>query len=464
MFDTQTYINRRQALKKNFPQGGILLFLGNIENPINFRDNTYRFRQDSTFLYYFGISAPYLAAIIDLDQDKTIVFGDEMSMDLIVWMGRQQTLEQKSLLSGVNTTLPFNQLKDYLSKAIATNREVHYLPAYQSYNQILLSDLLHTPIKDLKASVSFIKAVVQQRQYKEPQEIEQIEKALAVSVDMHLLAMRMTRPGVKEYEISSAITHLAASRNCELAYPSIVTIHGEILHNHYQQNTLKPGELLLNDSGAEVASGYASDLTRTIPVSDTFSPVQAQVYNIVLESFNQAKAMLKPGTSFKDIHLHASKVLCEGLIDMGIMKGNAQDAVDNHAHTMFFQCGLGHMMGLDVHDMEDLGEQYVGYTDTLKKETQQFGLKSLRLGKELEKGHVVTIEPGIYFIPELISRWSKENKYSEFINYDRLNDFVSFGGIRIEDNFLIESSSYRLLGPELIKTVKDIEQYRADHR
>lgn len=464
MFSTKTYINRREILKNNFPETGLLLFLGNRQSPINFMDNTYRFRQDSTFLYYFGISEPNMAGVMDLDKGETIVFADEMSMDQIVWMGRQETIKQKSLLVGVQDTAPFSSLKDYITKAIAKGREVHYLPAYQSYNQILLSDLLSIPIQNLRSSVAFIKAVVAQREIKQPEEIQQIEQALEVSVDMHLLSMRMARVGVKEYEIASAIAHLAASRNCELAYPSIVTIHGEILHNHYQQNTLAAGQLLLNDSGCEVKSGYASDLTRTIPVSDTFSDVQKQLYNIVLQSFNQAKSMLAPNVAFRDIHLRASRVICEGLIEMGIMKGNAQDAVENHAHTMFFQCGLGHMMGLDVHDMEDLGEQYVGYTPTLKKETQQFGLKSLRLGKELKKGHVVTIEPGIYFIPELIQRWSKDKKYSEFINYDRLNDFVDFGGIRIEDNFLIQDNSYRLLGPELIKTVKEIEQYKRDHR
>lgn len=465
MFSAQTYIHRREVLSQNLSgEKGILLFLGNIENPVNFKDNTYRFRQDSSFLYYFGIQEPNLAAIIDLDQGKTIVFGDEMSMDLIVWMGRQETLKQKSLNAGVQDTMPFSELKNYIAGALSQNRKVHYLPPYQSFNKILLSDLLHQPIAELKASPSFITSVVKQREVKEAQEITEIEKALAVSVDMHLLAMRMARPGVKEYEIVSAIQHLASSRNCEQAYPSIVTIHGEILHNHYKLNTLESGQLLLNDSGAEVPSGYASDLTRTTPVDPRFTPEQADVYNIVLDSFEHAKSMLKPGVEFKSVHLKASEVLAQGLIDMGIMKGNAQDAVANHAHTMFFQCGLGHMMGLDVHDMEDLGEQYVGYTPTMQKETQQFGLKSLRLGKALAPGNVVTVEPGIYFIPELISRWSEQNKYKEFINYDKLETFRNFGGIRIEDNFLVTSDSYRLLGPELIKTVKDIEDYRASFK
>ncbi|MHC5201422.1 aminopeptidase P family protein [Myroides sp. LJL119] len=462
MFSTQTYINRREVLTENLSsEKGILLFLGNIENPINFKDNTYRFRQDSSFIYYFGIQEPNLAAIIDLDKNQTIIFGDEMSMDLIVWMGRQETLKQKSLQVGVTKTLAFNELGNYISLALSENRKVHYLPAYQSFNKILLSDLLHQPISKLTPSQSFITSVVKQREVKEPQEILEIEKALQVSVDMHLLAMRMAKPGVKEYEIVSAIQHLAASRNCEQAYPSIVTVHGEILHNHYKLNTLESGQLLLNDSGAEVASGYASDLTRTIPVDPRFTPEQADVYNIVLNAFETAKSMLKPSVEFKTVHLKAAEVLSQGLIDMGIMKGNAQDAVANHAHTMFFQCGLGHMMGLDVHDMEDLGEQYVGYTPTMQKQTDQFGLKSLRLGKALKQGHVITVEPGIYFIPELITRWSEQQKYKEFINYDKLESFRNFGGIRIEDNFLITQDSYRLLGPELIKTVKEIEDYKA---
>ncbi|WP_158210625.1 aminopeptidase P family protein [Myroides phaeus] len=461
MFNTTTYKNRRAKLADNVQAKGLLLFLGNIENPVNFEDNTYHFRQDSSFLYYFGIQQPHLAAIIDLDENKTIVFGDEMSIDAIVWMGRQETLKEKCAKAGVEETRPFADLYTYLKKAQNAQRSVHYLPPYQSVNKILLSDLLEVPIKQLSPSVPMIKAIVAQREIKEAQEIVEIEKALTVTNEMHLLAMRMSKAGVKEYEIVSAIQNVAGSHNCELAYPSIVTINGGILHNHYKMNTLQSGQLLLNDSGCETAMGYASDLTRTFPVDKKFTAEQRDLYNVVLASFEAAKAELREGTKFKNVHLKAAEILSQGLIDLGFMKGNAQDAVAAHAHTMFFQCGLGHMMGLDVHDMEDLGEQYVGYTADEPKETSIFGLKSLRLGKALKAGHVLTVEPGIYFIPELIEMWEADKKNAEFINYEKVKAFQHFGGIRIEDNFLIQADGYQHLGPELIKTVAEIEDYKA---
>lgn len=462
MFSAQTYQDRRSVLQGKVASG-ILLFLGNIENPVNFEHNPYYFRQDSTFLYYFGIQEPKIAAIIDIDENKTIVFGDELSIDDIVWMGRQETLKEKSLKSAVQETLPYAELSQYLLKAQTSGRKIHYLPPYQSSNKILLSDLLGIKIAELQPSVEMIKAVVKQRSVKEPQEIVQIEQAVNVSNEMHLLAMRIAKPGVKEYEIANAIQHLAGNKECPMSYPPIVTINGGILHNHYRLNTLKNGDLFLNDSGAETAMGYAGDLTRTFPVSNTFSTRQKEIYEIVLNAFENAQRLLRPGILFKDIHLKASQHLVEGLIDLGLMKGNPEEAVKNNAHTLFFQCGLGHMMGLDVHDMEDLGEQYVGYTEEEPKDTQTFGLKSLRLGKSLESGFVVTVEPGIYIIPELIDIWQAENKNADFINYDRVNEYRDFGGVRIEDDFLITSDGYRLLGNGLIKTVEEIENYRTEH-
>ncbi|PUB34773.1 Xaa-Pro aminopeptidase [Elizabethkingia sp. YR214] len=462
MFSPQTYQNRRTVLKDNVANG-ILLFLGNIENPVNFEHNPYYFRQDSTFLYYFGIQEPRIAAIIDIDENKTIIFGDELSIDDIVWMGRQETLKEKSLKSDVQETLPYAELYKYVQKAQALGRKVHYLPPYQSSNKILLGDLLGIKIVELQPSVDLIKAIVKQRSIKEQQEIAQIEEAINVSNEMHLLAMRIARPGVKEYEIANAIQHLAANKECQMSYPPIVTINGGILHNHYRLNTLKSGDLFLNDSGAETSMGYAGDLTRTFPVDNNFTAKQKEMYEIVLNAFNNAQQLLKPGVKFKDIHLKASQYLVEGLIDLGLMKGNPEEAVKNHAHTLFFQCGLGHMMGLDVHDMEDLGEQYIGYTEEEPKDTKTFGLKSLRLGKTLETGFVLTVEPGIYMIPELINIWQAENKNAEFINYDKVNEYRNFGGVRVEDDFLITNEGYRLLGNGLIKTVDEIEDYRTQH-
>jgi len=460
MFSTQTYLKRREKLIQQVEDTGLLLFLSNGENPINFEDNTYRFRQDSTFLYYFGIQQPHIAAVVDLDANKTLIFGDELSMDALVWMGRQETLKAKCEKTGVTETRPYAALAPYILAAQTAKRNIHYLPPYQPANKILLSALLQVPIADLQPSVSLIQVVVAQREIKEEQEISEIEKALTISTRMHLAAMRLAKPGVKEYEIAAAIQQIAAQEDCALAYPSIVTVQGGILHNHYQGNTLQSGQLLLNDSGCEVPMGYASDLTRTFPVDPRFTPEQRDLYQVVLTAFEEAKNQLKAGVKFKEVHLHAALVLTQGLIDFGLMKGNAADAVEAHAHTMFFQCGLGHMMGLDVHDMEDLGEQYVGYTPHEPKETQQFGLKSLRLGKALKAGHVVTIEPGVYFIPELIKRWEAEKKYLDFINYEKLKQYQGFGGIRIEDNFLIQEKGYRQLGPELIRTVEEIEAYK----
>lgn len=462
MFSPQTYQQRRGSLLENVGSG-ILLFLGNIENPINFEHNTYTFRQDSTFLYYFGIKEPNLAAIIDTDTQQSIVFGNELNIDQIVWMGRQETLREKCDKSGVVESRPFSALSEYLEKASLAGQQIHYLPPYQSFNKILLSDLLHINIAQISPSTAFIKAVAAQRSAKEDQEIVEIEEALRISVDMHLFAMKIAKPGMKEIEIANAIRHLAADQAAPLAYPPIVTIHGEILHNSYQMNTLKEGDLLLNDSGAETAMGYAGDLTRTFPVARQFSSKQREIYDIVLKSFTDARALLRPGISFKDVHLHACQSLVAGLIDLGLMKGDPKEAVSQHAHTLFFQCGLGHLMGLDVHDMEDLGEQYIGYTEDSPKDTKTFGLKSLRLGKPLETGYVVTVEPGIYIIPELIDRWQSENKHSQFINYEKVNEYRDFGGIRIEDNFLITADGYRLLGPELAKTADEVEKLRLDY-
>lgn len=462
MFSTKTYQNRRNALKS--PIGnGVILLLGNTENPINFEHNTYPFRQDSTFLYYFGLQVPKLAAIIDLDENREIIFGNELSMDDIVWTGRQETLREKALRSGISETQPFDQLSNYIYKAQQSRRKIHYLPPYQSANKILLSQLLDVAVPLLAPSVDLIKAAVVQRSTKESQEIVQIEEAIRVSTEMHLLAMRITKTGMKESEIVHAIQHLAADAACPFAYPPIVTIHGEILHNQYRQHTVKSGDMILNDSGVETSMGYAGDLTRTFPVDRTFTTKQRELYDVVLQSFTNARNMLRPGLRFKDVHLRAVTSLVEGLIDVGLMKGNPGEAVSNHAHTMFFQCGLGHMMGLDVHDMEDLGEHYVGYTEDEPKDTETFGLKSLRLGRQLEPGFVLTVEPGIYIIPDLIDSWKAEKKHEDFINYDKLEEYRDFGGIRLEDDFLITEDSYRLLGPELIKTADEIEDYRKNY-
>lgn len=461
MFETSIYVTRRNRLKSQVSHG-LLLFLGNDEQAMNYADNTYPFRQDSSFLYYFGIQEPKLAAVIDLDENKEILFGDELTIDEIVWMGRQETLQEKGEKSGLSIVRPIKDLYNYLKLAAGKNRNIHYLPPYQPTNQIKLFNLLgiHPLEQRAKASVSFIKAVIAQRAIKSDDEVKQLDLAVNTSVDMHLHAMKMAREGLTELQIANAIQEIAQNGGGKLAYPTILSVHGEILHNHKQLNTLKSGQLVLNDSGAETAMGYAGDLTRTFPVDKHFSTQQKEIYQVVLQAFEKASMMVAPQIRYLDVHLSACAVLFDGLKELGLVRGNTTEAIANGAHTLFFQCGTGHMMGLDVHDMEDLGEQYVGYTDTLRKDTKTFGLKSLRLGKELEPGYVITVEPGIYFIPALFALWKAENKLTEFINYQAVEKYLNFGGVRIEDNYLVTSSGNRRLGKYLAKTVEEVEAIR----
>jgi len=459
LFNEQVYIDRRNTLKQNIGQDGLILLLGNEDSSMNYKDNCYPFRQDSSFLYYFGLDVQSLAAIIDTDTGEEVIFGDELSIDDIVWTGTLPTVKEMASLVGVSQTNPYLQVVRYIHKAMVDGRKVHILPPYRPENKIKLANWFNVSLEDVAdhVSVKLIKAVIAQRVIKTPLEIEQMENAVSISVDMELAVIKHTRPGIKEYELVAKAEEAAMAANARLGYPAIITTHGQTLHTHYYGNTLEEGRMVLSDIGAENAMHYGGDLTRTFPVGRSFTTRQRELYEVVLNSMDHAISMLKPGVRYKDIHLAACQKLVEGLTQVNLMKGDAAEAVAAGAHTMFFQCGLGHMLGMDTHDMEDLGEPYVGYTDTLKKETTIFGLKSLRLGRELEKGFVLTVEPGIYIIPELIDRWAAEKKYAEFINYDVLNTYRDFGGIRIEDNFLITENGSHLLGKYLPKTLKEIE-------
>jgi Xaa-Pro aminopeptidase len=459
LFNEQVYIDRRNTLKQNIGQDGLILLLGNEDSSMNYKDNCYPFRQDSSFLYYFGLDVQSLAAVIDTDTGEEVIFGDELSIDDIVWTGTLPTVKEMASLVGVKQTNPYQQVVRYIHKAIVDGRKVHILPPYRPENKIKLANWFNVSLEDIAdhVSVKLIKAVIAQRVIKTPLEIEQMENAVSISVDMELAVIKHTRPGIKEYELVAKAEEAAMAANARLGYPAIITTYGQTLHTHYYGNTLEEGRMVLSDIGAENAMHYGGDLTRTFPVGRSFTTRQRELYEVVLNSMDHAISMLKPGVRYKDIHLAACQKLVEGLTQVNLMKGDAAEAVAAGAHTMFFQCGLGHMLGMDTHDMEDLGEPYVGYTDTLKKETTIFGLKSLRLGRELEKGFVLTVEPGIYIIPELIDRWAAEKKYAEFINYDVLNTYRDFGGIRIEDNFLITETGSHLLGKYLPKTLKEIE-------
>lgn len=457
MFHKQTYISRRNSLK-SLVGSGVILLPGNEESSMNYRDNLYHFRQDSSFLYYTGIDRASLCLAIDIDNNTETIFGNEASIDDIVWTGAAPTIESQAEQAGISTVLPVQKLSSLLQQYTHAHRTVHYLPPYRADTAVLLSEWLSIPVRELnnKASVTLIKAIVAQRSIKSPEEIDEIEKAINTTADMQLKAMQLSREGIPEYEVAGQLEGIAKSAGGNLSFPVILTTNGQYLHNHAGNNILKDGQLLLCDCGAELQSHYAGDLTRTSPVGGKFSNLQKQVYNIVLNAQEAAIAALKPGVKFIDIHLLACEKLTEGLQQLGLMKGDAKEAVAAGAHTLFFQCGLGHMMGLDVHDMENLGEQYVGYTDDLKKSTA-FGLKSLRLARALEEGFVVTVEPGLYFVPELMDIWKAEKKHMPFINYDRLDAFRSFGGVRIEDDALITSSGSRILGKPLAKTTREIE-------
>jgi Xaa-Pro aminopeptidase len=459
MFSKETYINRRTVLKKNF-ESGILLFLGNDETGMNYLDNTYNFRQDSTFLYYFASDYAGLDAIIDIDEDKEIIFGDELTMDHIVWMGSQPTIRDKSETVGISNILPKKELATYLENAMAKGRKIHFLPPYRADHRIKLLDLLKiSPNKqDELQSLDFVKSVVNQRNYKSKEEIVQIDNAASITADMHLTAMKMARVGMKECEIAAAVQQVAVASGGGLSFPTIATIHGETLHNHYHGNTIKSGDMLLLDAGAENSMRYAGDMSSTFPVNKAFSTRQKEIYQIALDSHNASVNALKPGVAFRDVHLLACKTIAEGMKAMGFMKGDMDEAVEMGAHALFFQCGLGHMMGLDVHDMENLGEQWVGYNGVPK--STMFGLKSLRLGRDLEPDFVLTIEPGIYFIPELIDMWKAEKKFSQFINYDKVEEYKDFGGCRNEEDYLITADGKRLLGKAIPKEIADVEEMR----
>lgn len=457
MFDKQIYTNRRTELKKKF-RSGILLFLGNDEASMNYSANTYRFRQDSNFLYYFGHDISNMAGVIDLDEDKEILFGHEFSIEDVVWMGPQPKLQDLAEKVGVINSESISKLKKYLRNAVKNGRKIHFLPLYRGDQNLKLADLLgEDPLKvGKKTSKKLIESVVMQRSIKSAEEISEIEFAVEIAYHMHTTAMRMSKPGIVERDIAGTIEGIASSLGSGLSFPAIVSKNGQTLHNHYHGNTLSEGDLLLCDSGAESLLHYASDITRTTPVGGKFTQKQKDIYEIVLTSQKNAINMTKPGVKHKDVHLTAAKIIAAGLNSLGIMKGNIDDAVKAGAHALFFPHGLGHMMGLDVHDMESLGEQYVGY-DAKTKRSDQFGLAYLRLAKELQPGFVFTCEPGIYFIPELIDQWKAKKKHTKFINYDKVDEYRDFGGIRIEDDLLVTEDGYKVLGRPIPKESDDVE-------
>ena len=462
MFSANTYLHRREQLMHQVKRGLILL-VGNELSPKNYLDNTFPFRQDSTFLYYLGLDQPHLAALLDTETGDCTLFGDELTIEDIIWMGPQASLFEQAQQVGVTKVHAYDLLPEVLGIARKHNRAIHFLPPYHAINKINLAYWLHLPLMELSKEVSIplIQAIVAQRAVKTSEEIVEIEKALVTTKAMYLAAMRQTRAGIKEAQLAGISQGIAVASGGDLAYPIIMTVHGEVLHNHHYQNQLKSGQLVLADMGAESAMHYATDITRTWPVDATFTQQQKEIYQIVLDAQLAGIAHSRPGVRNLDIHLNVAKVITNGLKSLGLMQGDTDEIVQAGAHALFFPHGLGHMLGLDVHDMEDLGEQYTGYYAGLERSTQ-FGLKSLRMGRELEAGFVMTIEPGIYFIPELIDIWQKESRFTQFINYPALEAYRNFSGVRIEDDVLVTESEPRVLGPHIPKTIAEIEKVRQE--
>jgi len=458
MFSAKTFTNRRDKLRKELTSG-LVLFPGNTDVAFNYPANTYTFRQDSSFLYFFGVDHPDLAGIIDLDSGKDYLFGNDVDMDDIIWMGKQPSIREQGLGAGIENTAPLKEIGPMLKEAIAKKRLIHWLPPYRGETIIWLANLLDKPHATIRenASVELIRGVINLRMCKEDVEIREIEKMIDVAYQMHTTAMKMAKPGVMEQEIAGVIEGIALSHGGPVSFPVILSINGQTLHNHYHGNTLATGRILVIDAGCESALHYASDITRSVPVGGKFDKRQKEIYEIVLTANLAAMATVKPGVPFREIHMIAAEKITEGLTAIGLMKGNPKEAAAKGAHTLFFPHGLGHPMGLDVHDLEGLGENAVGYDEEVKR-SKEFGLAFLRFGRKLQKGFVMTIEPGIYFIPELIDQWKAEKKLAEFIDYTKIESYKDFGGIRIEDDVLVTETGFRLLGKPIPKTVNEIEE------
>lgn len=458
MFDKSVYTQRRNLLKKEI-SSGIALFLTNPEASFNYPANTYHYRQDSHFSYFFGINLPGFAGCIDFDSGEEIIFGTDFDIDDIIWMGEQPKVSELAAQAGISQSRAYSSLHDWLRVAVSKGRKIHFLPPYRGKVMIELSELLSLPVSNIKtaASVELIKAVVKLKEVKDELEIAEIEKAVDVAWLMHTTAMKMARPGITEQAIAGTIEGIALSHGGAVSFPVILSMDGQTLHNHSHHNTLCPDRMLVVDAGAELHSLYSSDITRTIPVGGKFNPRQKDIYEIVLKANTESIAAIRPGKEYRENHFLAARIITEGLKAIGLMKGDVDEAVAAGAHTLFFPHGLGHMMGMDVHDLESLGENYVGYDDVTKRATE-FGTAYLRLGKKLKPGYVLTNEPGIYFIPALIDKFRSEGKYLDFVNYDKVEAFKDFGGIRIEDDVLVTADGYRVLGKPIPKTVAEVEK------
>ena len=466
MFDTATYIRRRNELKKLVKEGIIILF-GNNESPANFPNNGYYpFRQDSSFLYYFGLQRDGLVGIIDIDNDKDILVGNDIDIEDIVWYGSVESMTEMMQRCGAQETLPMKALKTICNEALSKHRKIHFLPPYRHDIKIQVFDLLGVhPIQQKEAaSMELIKAVVKMRSVKEQQEIEELERAAVIGYKMHTTAMRLTKPGVTEKFVSGQVDGIANSYGAMVSFPTIYTQHGEILHGAPSMNKLEEGRLVLCDAGGETLNNYCSDNTRTMPVNGKFTQRQLEIYSIVEACHDYTLELAKPGVKYADVHFAICRLMFDRLKELGLAKGNTEEAVKAGAHAMFLPHGLGHMMGMDVHDMENLDQINVGFDEETRPNLEQFGTNCLRMGRRLEEGFVVTDEPGIYFIPALIDEWKAKKHCAEYLNFDKLETYKDFGGIRIEDDVLITKDGCRFIGKDRIPYhPKDVEAFMANN-
>jgi len=457
MFDQQIYTERRKRLRASM-RNGIILVPGNTESPMNYTDNTYHFRQDSTFLYLFGLDMPGLFGIIDTYTGKDTIYGDDITMEEIIWMGTKPSIKELAASVGVENSSPFKDIFGTVAQAVNKKNPVHFLPPYRADIKLLLSEILGIQSSRLAgyASADLVHQLVKMRSIKDQVEIAEIEKACETGYQMHVSAMQMAKPGIMEQEIAGKIEGIALAYGGGTSFPTILTQNGQTLHNHDHSFQLEKGRLLIVDAGAESNCHYASDFTRTTPVGGKFSQKQLEIYNIVLKANNTATSLIKPGETFLSIHLKVAEVIASELKELGLMKGDVREAVASGAHALFFPHGLGHMMGLDVHDMENYGQVNVGFDEEIHP-VDQFGTAYLRLGRRLQTGFVITNEPGIYFIPALIEKWKNEKINNEFINFDKVKNYLDFGGIRLEDDILVTATGARILGKRIPINPEEVE-------
>lgn len=462
MFDKATYVNRRAKLKELVKSGIIILF-GNNESPCNFPANGYYpFRQDSSFLYYFGLNRDGLVGVIDIDNDIETLVGNDIDIEDIVWYGSVDSVHDMAESVGVKNTAPMKSLKTICNDAMRQKRRIHFLPPYRHDIKIQIFDLLgvHPVQQKEAASMDLIKAIVKMRSTKEAQEIEELERASVIGYKMHTTAMRITKPGLTEKFVAGQVDGTANSYGAMVSFPTIFSQHGEIMHGSPSMAELESGRLVLCDCGGETINNYCSDNTRTFPVNGKFTQRQLEIYSIVEACHDYVLDVAKPGVKYMDVHFAVCRLMTERLKELGLMKGDTDEAVAAGAHAMFLPHGLGHMMGMDVHDMEGLGQTYVGFDDEVRPNLEQFGTNCLRCGRRLQEGWVMTDEPGIYFIPALIDDWKASGHCAEFLNFDMLETYKDFGGIRIEDDVLITHDGCRFIGKDRIPYhPKDVEEF-----